>query len=427
MLTLPMPNTSEFGRRIYAIRTTDLNVAQDRIAEAGGPSAPQQSRIENGTDQPVSREFLLRYAVAAHAIKPNKFSAQAQSVFEAVAAAHHAATDHGDAERSATITRAARTARADEIVLGIDLATDEIITARGIAVATKRPVELGNYTDQTDAYLAEAAKQDQLDFIDAAFRIAARYRWITIISDDDLDPAIVAKAWSAAGGGTVQQSADKRLDPIANLATLAAARKRATAVGALAPDDTQSTAWIMLLANAIARITEKRPIDAYADYADTEQYWGSIIAELDPRVRDELPNVQTMLGRAKTYLAPLVPGRDWSTADWGIEITGYGRTTGWKVDVPVDHQPITPQGGDVWMTGSISAGDFVARILESQNFPTATLEPRGPICPRITVNALPPVGGGETYGWAPAWIGEHPHYAFLRNEQTGGWRAAQLY
>lgn len=90
------------------------------------------------------------------------------------------------------------------------------------------------------------------------------------------------------------------------------------------------------------------------------------------------------------------------------------------------HQPITPQAGDIWMTGSISAGDLAARILASQNFPIITFEPQGLMLPRITVNATASVGIGETYGWAPAWISERP-YAFLRNEQTGVWRAVQMY
>jgi hypothetical protein len=428
MLTFPMPNTLEFGRRIYAIRTVELDVAQDRIADAGGPSAPQQSRIENGSDQPVSREFLLRYAAAAHALRPNKFSGQADSVFEALAAMYNAAADHGDAERSSVISKAARNCGADEIVLGFDLATDEIITARGITIATKRPVEQGNYTDQTDTYLAEAAGQDQSDFVDAAFRIAGRYRGITIVVNDGrIDPAMVSQVWAKVSAGAVQELADRRLDPIGDVTTLAAARKRAIAVGALSPDETQATAWIILLSNAIGRATEKRPIDAYADYADKQQYWDSVLADLDPRVRSELPYVTTLLKRAKPHLEPLIPDRDWSTADWEIELTGVGKSTGWKVDVPVDHQPITPAAGDVWMTGSISASRLAAKILESMNVPNITFEPRGVLWPRLNVNTTAPVGIGETYGWAPSWVGERPHYAFLRNEQTGVWRAAQMY
>lgn len=441
MLTFPMPNTPEFGRRIYDIRTGELGVSQDKVADAGGPSGPQQSRVENGQEHPVSREFLTRYAAAAHTLQPGKFGDQAHSLFEALAAAHHAATDGLDGDRSQAIAQAARTALPGEMVLGVDLATDAIITAAAIGPAIQRAIALpsalsmggavsilGSPSDKTDGYLAGAAKSAEAEFLSSGYRIAARFRGITITNDDDVDITELTQKWTAAGGQTVQQSVTKRLDPIADVTTLSAAKKIALAFDAYAPQDLLATAWVILLANALGRRTGRSPIDAYHEYSDSPHYWEDIFNRLDARVRAELPSVRSMLNTAHKYLLPHIPSRSGSAVDWAVELAGSGTSISWNVDVPVDHQPLSPDAGDLWLAES-STVDHIARIMNCHNVSVIVFESRkySSSGPWIHVMGTSSPMYGPSYRWAPAQIHDEHPYAFLRDDQAATWHAVQLY
>jgi hypothetical protein len=285
-------------------------------------------------------------------------------------------------------------------------------------------------------YLVRAAKQAETEFMQAAYRITSRFHGVTLLNENAVDLAEAATFWKAAGTGTVQESATKRLDPIAGISTLSAALQLAGRLDVIDPDVIRSTAWIILLSNAIAHTMGIRPIDAYVRFRQTPYAgpWESIYSGIDERVRAELPDIPTMLEQARKCLWPWTPepGRP---RDWAVGFTETDGRIDWKVDVPVDYEPIEPIAGDLWLTTSSTTGEQTAKVLQCQAVPSITLAARttefGGVGPTIHSNDMPWIGVNEggraaTYGWAPAQIGGDA-YALLRNQETWTWCAVQIY
>lgn len=442
MLIYPMPNNDLFGERIRQLRTEVLNASQDRIAAAGGPSGPQQSRVESGA-MTVSSEWLTRYGTAAHELEPNKFSVQAGSYFHALAAAYNAATDGLDRKRATAIAEAADRADHGVAVFGINLATDELVLGHSLKPAREiagTSIQAEGPPPLTDSYMAATATTGAAstdEFLPTAYRIAGRYRGISLFSEDSQYLHGATVCWLANRSGTIQYSAARRFDPIADTTTLRTALHLA---GGLAYDTTNnepqqvSTAWIILLANAISgKHGDLRPIDVYAQHRNNPEPWAHELDHIDQRARKDLPDIQTMLNQAAKYLKPWVHEGN-RLEDWDIRFTpNDAGGIQWTVDIPDEETPLTAQHGDLWLIPSETQKTrtieniLSVRGTQSISIRTPTTSTTGPgdtwALPWLTVNN--PTGQYTNYDWAPAGLPSHP-YGLLR-QPNGTWQAAQLF
>ncbi|MBU8820309.1 hypothetical protein KL864_30995 [Mycolicibacterium goodii] len=437
MLQFPMPNTSAFGERIRSIRTTVLDTSQDGIAAAGGPSSPQQSRVENGQDQPISLDWLMRYGAAAHELAPGKFSSGSGSLFCAIATAYHAAEDGLDEQRSTALLETSQDVERNEVMLGIDLATDRPIVGRRMSPVVAQRLDMGTYIDRTDTYVARAAKQAEREFVQAAVRIARRFPGVSIVDDSAIQKKEIVDYWKQSDAGRVEESVTTRLDPIAGVTTLNAAQSIALLLSDLDPSALRSTSWIILLSNAIGRMHGMRPIDAYARFRDAEdcEPWQTILDGLDPRVRTELPDVATMLRESDKALSRWAPRRWADATDWSVEFAEADGAITWKIGTPADAEPLEPHPGDLWIVGASAANKQVAGILRFRAVAGLTIAARATehltLGPYIRSSEMPWIevtdeSMAPEFGWAPAHVPGHS-YALLYNKMTTEWHAAQLF
>lgn len=437
MLQYPLPTTSAFGERIRSIRTTELDTSQDRIAAAGGPSGPQQSRVENGQDQPITLDWLMRYGAAAHELAPGKFSSESGSLFCAIAAAYHAAEDGLDDQRSAALLETSQDVERNEVVIGIDLTTDRPIIGRRMSPIVPQRLDMGTYIDKTNTYVARAAKQAEREFVQAAVRIARRFPGVSLVDDSAIQKEEIVDYWKQSGACRVEESANTRLDPIADITTLNAAQSIALLLSEFDPSTLRSTSWIILLSNAIGRMKGMRPIDAYARFRNAEdcEPWQTILDGLDPRVRTELPDVATMLRESHKALSRWAPQRWADTTDWSVAFAESDGAITWKIGTPADAEPLEPLAGDLWIVGASTASKQVAGILRSRAVASLTIAARTTdhltLGPHIRSSEMPWVevtdeSMAPEFGWAPAHVPGHS-YALLHNTMTAAWHAAQLF
>lgn len=129
MLIGSLTSHAELTKWLKHVRVEVLGVPQGAIASvAGGPSQSQVSRAESDPEFPLTGGLLRQLGSAFHQLSPVKFSVAAPSLVEAKTVAYAAAGLPVDVEARRCALRAARAAACgDQLVLGVDLVTDELI------------------------------------------------------------------------------------------------------------------------------------------------------------------------------------------------------------------------------------------------------------------------------------------------------------
>lgn len=432
-------------RWLQDVREHVLGASQLAISSVpGAPSQPQVSRAESDPDFPLTQDLLRRLGSAYHALAPNKFSEQAPSLVEAKAAAFAAAEPPvDDRERQDALWVAARANRGNQIVLGIDLATDEIVTGTSLRLAQPMDIIRGQteFTDHTDMYMAQAAGDACAEFDEHVIRIAAWFKGVTIVEDTApaLDAMIaywIRRAENHHLTTSVHRDITKRIDPIAGIRTLpqavAAASELVPRRHVKTPTTTDHVAWILLIANMIGAREGISPIEVWEKYRSnsTLDVWATLFGQLDSSLTERLPSLSEILATAMPMLNPWC--HDSPTDGWDIGWTQDAEGNPiWDVSPPDDRARITPQAGDLLVSKPGESRTLVESVLRRQQIPSATVEPAADIPARdrhlrfcgISLNS---VADTAPYAWAPTGL-KNSSYGLLRNEVTKQWRAAQLF
>lgn len=441
------PNASHpllTGWLLY-VRKHVLGASQLAISSVeGAPSQSQVSRAESDPDFSLTPDLLRSLGAAYHALAPNQFSDQAPSLVEAKAAAYAAAEPPADdRERQSALWEASLANPGKQILLGVDLATEEMITGTSLRLAQSMDIIRGRteFTDHTDMYMAEAAADACAEFDDHVIRIAVRFNGVTIVEDSA--PALDAMIayWNRHAENhhlttSVHRDITKRIDPIAGIRTLtqavAAASELAPRRHVKTPTTTDHVAWILLIANMIGAREGISPIEAWEKYRSnsTLDVWATLFGQLDSNLTERLPSLSEILATAMPMLNPWC--HDSPTDGWDIGWTQDAEGNPmWNVRPPDDRARITPQAGDLLVSKPGEARTLVESVLRRQQIPSATVEPAADIPARdrhlrfcgIRMNS---VADTAPYAWAPTGL-KNSSYGLLRNETTKQWRAAQLF
>lgn len=434
-------------RWLQDVREHVLGASQLAISSVpGAPSQPQVSRAESDPDFPLTQDLLRRLGSAYHALAPNKFSEQAPSLVEAKAAAFAAAEPPvDDRERQDALWVAARANRGNQIVLGIDLATDEIVTGTSLRLAQPMDIIRGQteFTDHTDMYMAQAAGDACAEFDEHVHRIAAWFKGVTIVEDTAPALETMIAYWTRRAENhqlttSVHRDITKRIDPIAGIRTLPQARAAASELRPRrhadpTPTTTDHVAWILLLANMIGARDGISPIEAWEKYRHDKDLgvWVALFDKLDPSLTTRLPSLLEIIATAKPMLNPWC--HESPTDGWDISWTQDAEGNPiWDVSPPDDRARIVPAAGDLIVTKpGREELSIIESVLRRQQIPIATIDPAAAVPARdrhlrfcgISLNS---VADTAPYAWAPTGL-KNSSYGLLRNEVTKQWRAAQLF
>ncbi|WP_131806652.1 hypothetical protein [Mycobacteroides abscessus] len=435
----------QLTRWLLHVRKHVLGASQLAISSVeGAPSQSQVSRAETDPDFLLTPVLLRSLGVAYHALAPNQFSDQAPSLVEAKAAAYAAAEPPADdRERQSALWEASVENPGKQLLLGIDLATQEMITGTSLRLA--QPVEIirgkTEFTDHTDMYMANAAADACAEFDDHVYRIAAWFNGVTIVEDSAPALGAMIAYWKRRAENhqlttSVHRDISKRIDPIAGIRTLpqavAAASELAPRQHIQTPTTTDHVAWILLIANMIGAREGISPIEAWEKYRSDSSLgvWAKLFDQLDSSLTERLPSLHQILATAKPMLNPWCP--DSPTDGWDIGWTQDAEGNPiWNVSPPDDRARISPAAGDLLVSKPGEDLKVVESVLRRQQIPSATVEPAAAIPARdrhlrlcgIRLNS---VADTAPYAWAPTGL-KNSSYGLLRNEITKQWRAAQLF
>ncbi|GLE59013.1 hypothetical protein NJBCHELONAE_43240 [Mycobacteroides chelonae] len=457
MAIFPFPNHHAFADRIKALRTGELSgrtIGAPALEDAGGPSTSHQSRIENRTTMPITREVISQYDTAWAKLAPEAINAGFVTALAAAYGAAHqaqqdptaataiidaaltgnpvpaAGDDHPTQLRAALIADYAARQAPDFIHIGVDVDTDRPVFASSLGNGPRRialraadvesrrvAAEFGDFIPAD--YLPRLAAQSSDQFGKLLVRIARRHPAITLGSESRLTNAgeDLRELWESAGG-SVHRNVEAAIDPIAGINTLTQARKRAKIlVQRGGNDDELSLAWMILFANAIAEGAECGALDAYIRYANTGR-WTALKSELPDYVRGGLPHVEHLQGVAATYLRPWASARREPQFESSFQRKDLSAGITWRHEEVKTSYEIPITAGDLWLED------------ESLEVPLDdVLHTLGTFSLRVTGNTLSVTRRADNiepvhYSWYPS--GTSDRFALVHNAETG-WRAIQIY
>lgn len=435
MITMDMPsfsNNAVFGERMRQIRDEVVGVSLEAVSGSGGPSASLQSRIENGQALTITEETIKKYETAFAALSKDAFPRDLGIGFLAALVTAYDAADRGQEQIDARTTRINSLTRQEQapwasrgIFLGLDLGELEVpvfgasisrIMTHGARVVTgEDPAPQGFNLGSLPVRWA----RDIPGFDELLVQLIIRQQSITVAGPSDTADR-VARLMAAAGRG-VHTDVESRLDPIAGITSLSAARRRAVALGTPASGSNNlNLAWMLLLANAVGHRYGVGAFTAWSRYHADAAVWRSTIATLPDAVRGGMPDVEEMMGDAKAYLTEWTGSRQDSPKE--VELSFDGDEITWGATDWEMGEPIEPVDGDLWIYGgrvrpNADGEGGVDRVLAEMGIPSVLLRHNG-------LEAGGPQVEAPDYEWCPS--GVRPEFVLLRARQIGVWRAVQV-
>lgn len=441
----PFGNTLGFGSLVRTLRVK-AGLSFEATDKRGGPSDRYQKDIESGASMPITAETITKY-IAAFTSTGIGVNA---SFLNAVAAVHRAAESEPQ-----DIAGAPMPSRSRGFLLGSRLDGGDDLCAAAVS-----------YPGEGIA-LELAAQGAEYEFLEAAGRIAARHKELTLVPwrfalTQDLRSASYWPSYNVFRVGVADSLGDTRIaiDPLTGISTLEDAYTRAAALGA-SGSDRAHLAWAILLANADAATSGRGPLLAWivaSATGNTLHPWEELLQKVAASTWQTIIGSPKSDGGAAGYAIPPTEGgaRPPSTgrvlpeiadqiapADFhGIMHTAKRYLTPWVEELLMAHQlrfktvsadgnPVIAWQADTFDIAKAGPGKHPARrlwyyddsilkalptILDSQQVPNLVVQ----------MDKLSATGSGAPeYIWCP--VGGSNRFAIVQRRGADTWIPVQLY
>ncbi|SLH39310.1 hypothetical protein [Mycobacteroides abscessus] len=417
-------NTAELAAWIKWLRMSILDVSQDDLAAAGGPSRRTQSSIEKGdAGEKISVATATKYGKAIAELSEGQIHA---SVMHAALAAFD--TKPGFAKLAAPASSPAlskRPSRVSAAAPDVPAASGEDPLYLGIDIDSGQPVSIHGLVQPWPLRKIEVDQGFSVEFRELIFAMALRHPALTIVEqpmqslvDSAESLQTIWKTYKPHGrvkflGTTLDVDAAVAFDPIAGVDSLAAALRRA-AIFTRAGSDSIAMAWAILKSNEYAsRSTAMKAPIAVWTCLNSGAHGLPIYLEPGSTMEDALasniPDDRECFRASQSHL------QNWhaqhTLATWKVELIGEERKI-WRT-TPVPEPSAEERAQSLWLYDQ--AFELLPNLLADQGIPAIKFDP---------FEGLTLCTGGEHDNttpalWMPTGLNDR-HLVFLGPEQ--GWR-----